>query len=248
MVAETLQSAVIGMILGDASLIQARGCHGAYLQFRHSPAQREYALWKAEILRSITHVSVTESDGYLDARTGKKYPFINVKTRQHPLYTKLRQAFYPVRHKVVDPFWLNKLDERGFAIWYFDDGTSKPYHSYLATLGFSWPENQVMAKFIWERFGLHAQVRRWDKGKPIVQFPTKSRQALRDLLAQYAEPASMGYKLPDVRPLRGANLKFAKAGKPRGWYPQGDEIVRSPESIGELGRNDLVIKQTSGQT
>ena len=228
-VSEPLQAAVVGMILGDASLIQARRCKGAYLQFRHSLAQKEFALWKADILREITHVSVTESEGYLDERTGKKYPFINVKTRQHPLYTKLRQAFYPVRHKVVDPFWLSKVDERGFAIWYFDDGTSKEHHCYLATLGFSWPENQVIARFVWERFGIHAEVRRWAKGKPILRIPSKSRQTLRDVLAQYAEPAGMGYKLPDVRPLRGENLRFAKVGKPRGWYPKGDDIVRSPE-------------------
>lgn len=228
-VTDDLQAAVVGMILGDASVIQDKGRNGAFLQFRHSLAQKDYALWKADILRQITHVSVTESDGYIDARTGRKYPFINVKTRQHPLYTKLRQAFYPVRHKVVDPFWLNKLDERAFAIWFFDDGTNKAHQSYLATLAFSWPENQVVAACIWEKFGIHAQVRRWAKGKPIVQIPAKSRQRLRDVLAQFAEPASMGYKLPDVRPLRGENLRFPKAGKPRGWYPKGDDIVRSPE-------------------
>lgn len=185
-VSDALQGAVVGMLLGDASVIQLPSGK-AYLQIRHSLAQKDYALWKADILRQITHVSVTESEGYLDARTGKKYPFINVKTRTHPLYTKLRQAMYPVRHKVVDPFWLNKVDERGFAIWYFDDGTSKDYHCYLATLGFSWPENQVIAQRIWSRFGIHAEVRRWSKGKPIVRIPSKSKQALRDLLAQYAE-------------------------------------------------------------
>lgn len=228
-VSESLQAAVVGMVLGDASIIQVKGRNGAYLQFRHSLAQKEFALWKANILREITHVSVTESEGYLDSRTGKKYPFVNVKTRQHPLYLRLRQAFYPVRHKVVDPFWLNKLDERGFAIWFFDDGTAQSYHCNIATLAYSWPENQVIAKFLWQRFELHAQVRRWDKGKPIVQIPAKARQRLRDVLTPYAEPASMGYKLPDVRPPRGANLRFPKTGKPRGWYPQGDDIVRSPE-------------------
>lgn len=222
------QAAIVGMVLGDASVIRSK-TGACYLSFRHSLAQKDFALWKADILRQVTHVGVTESEGYLDARTGKKYPFINVRTRTHPLYSKMRQAFYPVQHKVVDPFWLNKLDERGFAIWYFDDGTSKDYHCYLATLAFSWPENHVMAKFIWERFGLHAEVRRWAKGKPILRIPAKSRQTLRDLLAPYAEPANIMSKLPDVRPLRGANLRFAKAGKPRGWYPEGDDIVRSPE-------------------
>lgn len=229
-VSESVQSAIVGMLLGDASVCpQKQGRSACYLSFRHSLAQKDYALWKADILREITHVYVQEHEGYLDSRTGKKYPFINIRTRSHPLFLKMRQAFYPVQHKVVDPFWLNKLDERGFAIWYFDDGTSKAYHCYLATLAFSWPENQVMAKFIWDRFGVHAQVRRWAKGKPIIHIPTKSRQALRDLLTPYADLANLPSKLPDVRPPRGANLRFPKAGKPRGWYPQGDDIVRSPE-------------------
>lgn len=227
-VTDELQAAVVGMVLGDASVI-ATSNGISYLQFRHSLAQKGYALWKADILRQITHVNVTESEGYLDARTGKKYPFINVKTRTHPLYTKMRQAFYPVQHKVVDPFWLKKLDKRGFAIWYFDDGTSKDYHCYLATLSFSWPENHLMAEYIWNTYGIHAEVRRWDKGKPILRIPAKSRQELRDVLAPFAELANLPSKLPDVRPLRGANLKFAKTGKPRGWYPKGDDIVRSPE-------------------
>jgi hypothetical protein len=228
-VTEEQQSAIVGMVLGDASIIQGKNDGGCYLSFRHSLAQRDYALWKAEILRQLTHVQVTESEGYVDSRTGKRYPFINVRTRVHPFYRKMRQAFYPVQHKVVDPFWLMKLDERGFAIWYFDDGTSKDYHCYLATLAFSWPENHVMARFIWERFGIHAEVRRWAKGKPILRIPAKSRQTLRDVLAPFAEACNLGSKLPHVRPPRGTNLKFAKAGKPRGWYPQGDDIVRSPE-------------------
>lgn len=231
-VSSQLQSAIVGMVLGDASLIVGKSQKSAYLQFRHSMVQKDYALWKADLLRQITHVNVTESEGYLDQRTGKKYPFINVKTRTHPLYTRLRQAFYPVRHKVVDPFWLKKLDELGFAIWYFDDGTSKEYNCFLATLAFSWPENQVIAKYLWERFNLHADVRRWDKGKPIIRIPAKSHQRLHDLLVPYAAPVHLETKLPNVRPPRGANLRFPKSGMPRGWYPRGDDIVRSPEKSG----------------
>lgn len=226
-VSEELQAAVVGMLLGDASIIPA-----GYMQFRHAEKQKAYALYKADILRQITHVHVSESEGYVDARTGKKYPFVNVKSRTHPLYMRLRQAFYPTSHKVVDPFWLRKLDERGFALWYLDDGTSKEFHCYLATLSFSWPENHLIAKFLWERFELHADVRRWDKGKPIIRIPAKAKQRLRDLLTPYAEQTGLEYKLPNVRLPRGANLRFPKAGKPRGWYPQDDETVRSPEESG----------------
>lgn len=229
-VEEQEQAAVVGMVLGDASLVTEPNSGKAYLQFRHTIRQREYALHKADILRQITHVNVTESEGYTDARTGKKYPFINVKTRCHPLYTRLREVFYPAGHKVVDPFWLNKLDERGFAFWYLDDGCTKQHHCYLATLAFSWAENHMMAARIWERFGLHADVRKWAKGHPIIRFPAKSRQRLAELLTPYAVPAALEYKIPNVGLPRGANLSFPKAGKPKGWMPDRDgEIVRSLE-------------------
>lgn len=228
-VSPEVQSAIVGMILGDASVIRAPSGNG-YLQFRHASRQKQYALYKADILRELTHVQCLDNDGYPDPRTGKCYPFVNIRTRQHPFYTRLREAFYPTSHKVVDPFWLRKLDERGLAIWYFDDGTSKEYHCYLATLAFSWPENHLIAKYLWERFQLHADVRSWAKGKPIIRIPAKAHQRLRDILSPYAEAAGLEYKLPDVRLPRGANLRFSKKGKPRGWWPtQDDETVRSPE-------------------
>jgi hypothetical protein len=217
-----LQSAIVGMVLGDASLIRVPSGNG-YLQFRHATRQKQYALYKADLLRQITHVNVLESDGYVDSRTGKAYPFINVRTRQHPLYARMREAFYPTSHKVVDPFWLRKLDERGLALWYFDDGTSKEYHCYLATLAFSWPENHLIAKYLWERFELHADVRQWAKGKPIIRIPSKARQQLRNILSPFAEAAGLESKLPNVHPPRGYHFSFPKAGKPRGWYPSGED-------------------------
>ena len=200
---ETLMGAVVGMLLGDASVIThyKSPTRQAYLQLKHSTKQEAYALYKAELLRQLTHVRVQKSENY-DKRTGQTYEAISVVTRCHPFYTRLREAFYPAGHKVIDPFWLERLDERGLALWFLDDGSTSESQCYLATLAFSWPDNYVLSRFIWNRFGIHANVRRHaGRGQPILYIPAKSRQKLREILLPYAQFTNMIYKVPNERPL-----------------------------------------------
>lgn len=209
---ETLQGAIVGMLLGDGCAVRHRkGKVPTYLSIEHSTKQTTYAQYKASILGELTHVR-TRIGARLDPRTGHTYESVYVKTRCHPLYTKLRDAFYPSGRKVVDPFWLSKLDERGLALWYLDDGSTSDTQCYLATCGFSWPENQVLAAKLWQGFGIHANVRRHGpKGQPILYIPAKSRTRLREILLPHATRADLLYKVPNERP-RDA----------------GDEIVCSP--------------------
>lgn len=205
-----LVGSIVGMLLGDASVVVHQG-KDAYLTMRHCAAQRQYALYKAELLKELTHVRVYEGMTP-DARTGRTYHWIQVVTRRHPLYSRLRRDWYGTGRKAVVPFWLQKLDQRGFAIWYFDDGMTKPRHRaaasgwmtgtvlYLATLAFSWPECDLLSTTLHKKFGLHTRVRRWVGGKPILYVQAKSHQRVRDLLAPYAEAAGMTYKLPDAQP------------------------------------------------
>jgi hypothetical protein len=201
------------MLLGDASLIVYKG-KDAYLQYKHSARQRQYALYKAEVLRGLTHVRVYERSA-VDGRTGNTYHSVSVITRRHPLYSRLHRDWYSSGRKAVHPFWLEKLDERGLAFWFFDDGsTTRKYRwkgstaptvtAYIATLAFSWPENYLLSTFLHKRFGIHTSVRRWQKGKPILYVQTKSHSRLREVLLPFAADCGMTYKLPDERPLESS--------------------------------------------
>jgi hypothetical protein len=198
---ETLQGAVIGMLLGDGSVIQsnANPRWSAYFQYKHSLAQEGYALHKAEVLRELTHVAVQYASS-VHKVTGKTYSYILIKTRCHPLYKRLRADWYSSGHRAVHPFWLQKLDTRGLAYWYFDNGNWQPtrYKCYLHCQGFSWPENHILANLLYQRFGVHADVRRWAGGKPTLYIPAKSQARLARLVQPYATEDVI-YKTPNER-------------------------------------------------
>lgn len=194
--------AIVGMMLGDASVIThyKSPTKQAYLQIKHFTKQQEYLLYKAELLRQLTRVRVQKAESY-DKRTGQTYQSISCITLCHPLYTRLRESMYPAGHKVVDPWWLEKLDERGLALWYLDDGSVNETQCYIASLGFSYPENYLLSSYIWNRFGIHANVRRHaGRGQPILYIPAKSRQRLREIILPYAQFTNMIYKVPNERP------------------------------------------------
>lgn len=204
-----IRGTLVGTVLGDSSIIHPTKLKHAYCQFRHSLKQEQYALWKASILGDLTHVNVTYGECEDRRLKDPVTRFINVKTRCHPLYTKFRERMYAPGHKVVDPFLLNTMDERGFACWFFDDGNVKEYQAYIFTMSFSVPENEILSNFLWKRFELHSTVVRYNN-KPTLRIPAKSMGRLRELLTPFAEQAGMSSKLPNVHPPRGFNLRGVK--------------------------------------
>jgi hypothetical protein len=200
MVSETLEGAVVGMLLGDGCVlrISSEATH-CIMQIKHCAKQRQYLEYKQALLETLTGISVIE-ESRLDTRTGHTYDSVTIRTRQHPFYTRLRNDWYGTGHKAVSPFWLNKLDERGLAIWFMDDGWTGPSGCVLATMSFSLPENELLANVLWTRFGIHADVRRF-RAHYGIRIPAKSQQCIRDMLLPYAEVCNMLYKLPHDRHL-----------------------------------------------
>lgn len=192
------------MLLGDASIIpHERSPKGAcYLQFKHSTKQEEYALAKASLLEALTGINIQYATT-IDKRTGNEYSSVIVRTRCHPFYQDLREAFYNHGHKVVPPFWLGKLNQAGLAYWYFDDGCFKKNGvCEIATLSYSWPENEYLSNLLFQRFGVHSKVCRHGK-YPILRVPAKSRELLGSLVQPFAT-SDVAYKVPHGSPLRPA--------------------------------------------
>jgi hypothetical protein len=74
---------------------------------------------------------------------------------------------YPNGHKVVDPHFLTYIDYEFLAIWYQEDGTlvnreNQPngYEAYLYSLNFSFADNGLLSKAIYEKTGLRWNVHR----------------------------------------------------------------------------------------
>lgn len=192
---------LVGMLLGDGCLALSGG-RNAYMRIQHGLSQDDYLRHKAAILGELTAVNIHYLNG--------KYPGIACKTRRHPLYTRLREIAYPGGRKTVTPTWLNWLTPQGVAIWYMDDGslmkqsgTNKSGRPRiisrriaLNTCGFSLEENQLLQRFLLERFGIKFNINttRWhDKVYYRLVAGANEARKLFELIGPYLHP-SMAYK------------------------------------------------------
>ena len=108
---------LIGMLLGDGTILN----NNVY-KLAHCEQQKDYLEWKIKQLnnhglRNCGLKTYTSSCGY---NTGKTvyYTQLNII----PFVKVLRRVFYKPTKKIGNRKMLNRLDAKGIAIWYMDDG------------------------------------------------------------------------------------------------------------------------------
>ncbi|HEY3067333.1 MAG TPA: recombinase RecA [Methylomirabilota bacterium] len=101
---------VLGGGLGDGS-IRRTGAHAAHFRVGHGPAQKEYLGWKQQML-----------DPFAGAikRTGNGTGFDTIAM---PALLDLWLELYAEGRRTVCDSALDRLDARGLAVWYGDDGS-----------------------------------------------------------------------------------------------------------------------------
>ncbi|MCI0547440.1 MAG: recombinase RecA [Candidatus Rokubacteria bacterium] len=180
---------ILGGTFGDGSLRRA-GTHVASFRVGHGLAQKDYLEWKRQMLAPFASAM---------RRTGRGFGF---DTFAMPALADLLRDYYGEnRGRVAGRTALDRLDARGLAVWYADDGSfagsyarwgkGKAVLYNTALSGES--RERVMATF--ERLGIG---RPRDDGRG---FWLTAVQTLRfhELIAPYLHP-SMDYKLhPSLR-------------------------------------------------
>lgn len=183
---------VIGMVLGDGYLSQAR--KNALLKIKHCDAQKEYFDHKVRILEELTSVNVRSEFSPLN---GKEYKHHVCETKSHPLYTSLRDHFYYHGRKTIDSHLMKLLSIEGLAYWYADDGSwwgdEIKQAPVFCTDCFNKAEQELMAYWLNKRFGLKCTVRKCRKSYRVYM-RMESVDKFTDLIKPFL-PNSMLYKL-----------------------------------------------------
>lgn len=166
------KSLVIGSVLGDGSLTLGKDCINARFVERHGKKQKDYLLWKRNMLKPFTMSKITETPAGIhnisgvNCKVGRSYMF---STISHPYLTDLRQAFYINNVKIVPNNLYKLLNALSIAIWFCDDASftySKKYGIYrldLHTESFTYKENvflcrEVLSKHFNEHFRINSRV------------------------------------------------------------------------------------------
>ncbi len=159
---------ILGSILGDGSLKIQNKYSNANLRIRHSEVQREYLLWKAEMLKEIAGekaVGIQKADGY---SSNQKWRFTSKST---PALTELHYLTYTHNKLDIRRTWLNQMTPLSLAVWWCDDGSLISYggrKGVFCTDGFDEASVNILARYlevVWKIHTIVAPVGRSRDGK-----------------------------------------------------------------------------------
>ncbi len=179
------KSVIIGTVLGDGYLRIVPGRRDAFLEINHALSQREYVMWKYDVLNGIRAGApkVRKGNG---TRTA-----IRFQTRQSEELTEIKSLFYKDRIKVI-PSDL-QLNPVILAVWFMDDGSRcRESDVYLNTQQFDTDSQLILIQAL-KKLGLEATLNK-DKDYFRIRFLKKSIPKLFSLIEQTIIP-SMQYKI-----------------------------------------------------
>jgi len=126
------------------------------------------------------------------------------RTSCMPLFESVWDVVRRDGKKQVNPEWLSKVNPRGLAYWFMDDGSVQRNHNHnnknrgqvynaaLHTEGFSEQENHLLSDFLSFEYGVGAQVKQ-TRDHFYLYIPRKSAVRLLEVVEPYLHE-SMAYK------------------------------------------------------
>ena len=178
----------LGSYLGDGSV--STHANGVRCRIIHGIKQEEYLRWKANIF-GVTNIERTEKNGYAQK------PAVRFCTQL--VNSPMPMKFSMPKGGGISEV-LNRLDARGVAIWFMDDGSTSLGYSRLHTESFPIEIQKQFVVFFRQKFNIEATIREC-KGDDFcyyyLKFDRDNSQKLADLITDYVHP-SMRYKIGNI--------------------------------------------------
>lgn len=189
---------IIGSLLGDGTMRLGRNAQNVNFKVEHGLMQKEYVMWKYQILKPFVFTEPKISYRY--DRNGNKYEKSWwFRTIRHPCFTEIYKEFYKGDgyrngNKVV-PIWLkDELTPLMLAVWIMDDGSFSRNKIDISTYSFSLEEIIFLQDCFDKLFDIEVKYYRdRDKGYRIY-FNQNETKKLTKIISPYIIP-SMMYKI-----------------------------------------------------
>lgn len=202
-------SAILGMVLGDGYLRYNQTNYPAF-SLCHSRKQKEYLLWKKQILEQLTATTYREDQCEYEYNGEKRFTERSMlDTRSHPYYERIYRLLYKNGKKIVTRKILNRLTPLGIAIWFMDDGTMSIKREnrfgrgliagrqmHLMTQSFTLREHKIIQKYFQEKHNIRMNILTFKNVKKYhrLYWGTKEGKKFVELVSPYIHP-SMSYKI-----------------------------------------------------
>jgi recombination protein RecA len=185
---------LIGIVMGDGYL-QKTGSKNARLRLEHSAKQKDYILWKHDILANLMQ-SRPKLLKRFNPVWKKTYSYYRCQSHSSPVFGMLRRLFYGNGRKIIP----ENIDELlrsavSLAVWYMDDGYfyNRDKSAYIYMASYPRVELDRLLYALANNFKLRPGIL-VKKGKyPCLYFSVDETRKLMDVVRPYIIP-SLSYK------------------------------------------------------
>lgn len=182
---------IIGLILGDASLVRKHPNGNAYLKYAQSTKHTEYLNLVFSHFKPYCKMT-SPTLGQIKLRDNT-YGVLSFSSRSLPCFTELNTLFYPNGIKLIPSNIASLLTPVGLAYWSLDDGSKCSNGFHLNTNAFSLEDLDLLLDLLRVKLNLICSLHPRGKGNRIY-ISAKSMLAFRSLVTPHFHP-SMLYKL-----------------------------------------------------
>ena len=230
---------MIAMLLGDGSINSVNG-----FRMTHCEKQKDFLQWKVNQLnqygiRNNGVQSYVSTKGY---KVGETYYYTRLYV--NPFIKVLRRVYYKTQHKnIANRQMLNRLDARGLAIWFMDDGClnhRKDFSLYarIATC-MSKADNQILIDYFEEVWGVKFYTISEGKGTYSLCCGTANAIKFIDIIKPYVlEVPGMAYKV--TYDISGRKRPVGPSGSKWETPDKGEDIVWSAlKDAAEINGSEL---------
>jgi len=147
------KAVIIGSILGDGTLQIGKKSINANLKIEHGLGQKEYVLWKYNILKPWVFTKPKVSYRYKENQE-KYMKSLWFRTIRHPLLAEFHKRFYRNNKKIIPKDVEKDIDSLVLAVWIMDDGSLNKNRIDISTYSFTKPEINLLLHILNKKFGL----------------------------------------------------------------------------------------------
>jgi len=239
---DEVKQILFGSLLGDGCLPKDNVITSARFSERHCLKQKEYLLWKKNLLKK----ELVFENIYYD----KNKKIIGIRSRFSKELMIIRTIFYPNGKKVVSWDILNQLTPLGFAVWYCDDGTYGYQSRFcrIFTYSFNHKEHILIQKCFKEKWNINCQVCIDSRKQYYIHLDSINAKRFLKLIKpsfeRYNIPKCMWYKLGHFWTGNKERIELAKKKHRKShnlWYQQPE--VREKKRLYYQRNLDKILKQ-----
>lgn len=150
---------VYAKLLGDGCITKSAHHNHFHFEFCHEYKQRDYVKYGAELLSDWGTYSEKERERDPEIYKKSKWVECVFKSCNHPEFSRIKRHTHEYGRKIVNMEILDMLTDFGLAIWFMDDGHCEKGNSgYLNTMSFTKEENELIVKWLWDKFQVRANI------------------------------------------------------------------------------------------